>query len=166
MSSLTASRRRARQAAGGSSARTPLWRAHPGTRRSHLPGPVRSRADQPRSGGREQAGAQRIAPHLDHSSIDRLARFLLHGQRGGGAGPGRGMRPAILFGRDGLLLNNIAWLLRCLPVFAVSGDGACRARPIHASDVARLCLRAASESADTVTDAVGPERPTFAELAG
>ena len=33
------------------------------------------------------------------------------------------LRPAILFGGDGVLLNNIAWLLRRLPVFAVGGSG-------------------------------------------
>ena len=33
------------------------------------------------------------------------------------------LRPAILFGGDGVLLNNIAWLLRHLPVFAVGGRG-------------------------------------------
>ena len=33
------------------------------------------------------------------------------------------LRPAILFGGDGVLLNNIAWLLRRLPVFAVGGRG-------------------------------------------
>jgi len=31
------------------------------------------------------------------------------------------LRPAILFGGDGVLLNNIAWLLRRLPVFAIGG---------------------------------------------
>jgi uncharacterized protein YbjT (DUF2867 family) len=33
------------------------------------------------------------------------------------------LRPAILFGGDGVLLNNIAWLLRHVPVFAVGGRG-------------------------------------------
>ncbi|HRW18641.1 MAG TPA: NAD(P)H-binding protein [Dermatophilaceae bacterium] len=32
-------------------------------------------------------------------------------------------RPAILFGGDGVLVNNIAWLLRHLPVVAVGGGG-------------------------------------------
>jgi len=74
------------------------------------------------------------------------------------------LRPAILFGSDGVLINNIAWLLRRLPVFAVGGTGAYRIRPIHVDDLAKLCLEAAS-SADTYTlDAVGPERPTFREL--
>ena len=49
-------------------------------------------------------------------------------------------RPAILFGGDGVLLNNIAWLLRRLPAFAVGGRGDYRVRPIHVDDLARLCL--------------------------
>ncbi|HEX4127607.1 MAG TPA: NAD(P)H-binding protein [Acidimicrobiales bacterium] len=74
------------------------------------------------------------------------------------------VRPAILFGGDGVLLNNIAWLLRRLPVFAVGGSGEYRIRGIHVDDLARLCLAKAAESQDSVTDAVGPERPTFNEL--
>ena len=74
------------------------------------------------------------------------------------------VRPAILFGGDGVLLNNIAWLLRHLPVFAVGGRGDYRIRGIHVEDLARLCLAKAAETDDSVTDAVGPERPTFVEL--
>ena len=74
------------------------------------------------------------------------------------------LRPAILFGGDGVLINNIAWLLRRLPVFAIGGDGDYRVRGIHVDDLARLCLEKATEPHDSVTDAVGPERPTFNEL--
>jgi uncharacterized protein YbjT (DUF2867 family) len=74
------------------------------------------------------------------------------------------LRPAILFGGDGVLINNIAWLVRHSPVFAVGGDGNYRIRGIHVDDLARLCLEAAGETVDSVTDAVGPERPTFNEL--
>jgi uncharacterized protein YbjT (DUF2867 family) len=74
------------------------------------------------------------------------------------------VRPAILFGGDGVLLNNIAWLLRRLPVFAIGGRGDYRIRGIHVDDLARLCTAKAVETQDSVTDAVGPERPTFTEL--
>ena len=76
------------------------------------------------------------------------------------------LRPAILFGGDGVLLNNIAWLLRRLPVFAIGGRGDYRIRGIHVDDLAHLCLAKAAEAHDSVTDAVGPERPTFTELVG
>jgi NADH dehydrogenase len=74
------------------------------------------------------------------------------------------LRPAILFGGDGVLINNIAWLLRHLPVFAVGGRGDYRVRAMHVDDLARLCLEKGAERDNSVTDAVGPERPTFLEL--
>ena len=74
------------------------------------------------------------------------------------------VRPAILFGGDGVLLNNIAWLLRHLPVFAVGGRGDYQVRGIHVDDLARLCAEKGSERHDCVIDAVGPEAPSFLEL--
>ena len=74
------------------------------------------------------------------------------------------LRPAILFGGNGVLINNIAWLLRHLPVFAVGGTGEYRIRPIHVDDLARLAVRAGASATIEVIDAVGPERPTFLEL--
>jgi NADH dehydrogenase len=69
-----------------------------------------------------------------------------------------------LFGGDGVLVNNIAWLLRHLPVFAVGGRGDYRIRGIHVDDLAALAVTAGAERTSTVIDAVGPERPTFMEL--
>jgi len=74
------------------------------------------------------------------------------------------LRPAILFGGNGVLINNIAWLLRRLPVFAVGGTGEYRIRPIHVDDLARLAVTAGDSTETEVIDAVGPERPTFVEL--
>ena len=74
-------------------------------------------------------------------------------------------RPAVLFGGDGVLVNNIAWLLRRLPVFAIGGRGDYRVRPVHVDDLARLCadLDSAADRAVTV-DAVGPESLTFRQM--
>ena len=74
------------------------------------------------------------------------------------------LRPAILFGGNGVLINNIAWLLRRLPVFAVGGNGDYRVRPIHVDDLARLCVRAGNSATTETIDAVGPERPAFIDL--
>ena len=74
------------------------------------------------------------------------------------------LRPAILFGGDGVLLNNVAWLLRHLPVFGVGGKGDYRVRPVHIEDLAGLAVAAGAARTQTVADAVGPERPTFLEL--
>jgi len=74
------------------------------------------------------------------------------------------LRPSILFGGNGVLINNIAWLLRRMPVFAVGGTGEYRVRPIHVDDLARLAVRAADSGQTEVIDAVGPDRPAFIEL--
>jgi nucleoside-diphosphate-sugar epimerase len=74
------------------------------------------------------------------------------------------VRPAVLFGGDGVLLNNIAWLLRRFPIFAVGGTGEYRLRPIHIDDLAQLCVTLGAARDNTVVDAVGPDRPTFREL--
>jgi NADH dehydrogenase len=46
----------------------------------------------------------------------------------------------------------------------VGGVGNYRIRGIHVDDLAHLCLQLGQETDDSVTDAVGPERPTFNEL--
>ncbi len=74
------------------------------------------------------------------------------------------VRPAILFGGDGVLLNNIAWLLRRLPVFAVGGRGDYRIRPIHVDDLARLCVRLGSGTESVTVDAVGPDSVSFRDM--
>lgn len=75
------------------------------------------------------------------------------------------IRPTWLFGgqRD-VLVNNIAWILRRLPVFAVPGTGAYPVQPVHVDDLARICVEAADADNDLVIDAAGPERMPFGEL--
>jgi uncharacterized protein YbjT (DUF2867 family) len=77
------------------------------------------------------------------------------------------VRPTWLFGgeRD-VLVNNIAWILRRVPVFPVPGDGRYRVQPVHVEDLARLCVQAASGDEDLVIDAAGPEQMRFAEAVG
>jgi uncharacterized protein YbjT (DUF2867 family) len=73
-------------------------------------------------------------------------------------------RPAVLFGGSGVLVNNIAWLLRRLPVFAIGGRGGYRLRPIHINDLASL-LADLGDRTDSVTlDAVGPQSLTFRQM--
>jgi nucleoside-diphosphate-sugar epimerase len=74
------------------------------------------------------------------------------------------VRPAILFGGNGVLVNNVAWMLRHLPVVAVGGHGTYRVRGIHVDDLARLCVELGAGDTDTIVDAVGPQSVTFREL--
>jgi nucleoside-diphosphate-sugar epimerase len=120
----------------------------------------------------ERAGVRRIVHvSITHPSVDSpwpyfRGKALVERALADCAVSSAIVRPAILFGGDGVLLNNIAWLLRRLPVFAIGGRGDYRIRGIHVDDLAQLCLAKAAETHDSVTDAVGPERPTFTELVG
>ena len=119
-----------------------------------------------------QAGVERIVHvSITHPSISSpygYFRGKAHVERAlGEVGvPYAVLRPGILFGGDGVLINNIAWLLRHLPVFGVGGRGDYRIRPVHIDDLAALAVAAGAERTDTVVDAVGPDRPTFLELVG
>jgi len=74
------------------------------------------------------------------------------------------VRPAFFYGRRCVLMNNIAWLLRHLPLVAVGDGGSYRVRGMHVDDLARLCADLGERDDDVVVDGVGPDRPTFREL--
>ncbi|MEE9281389.1 MAG: NAD(P)H-binding protein [Myxococcota bacterium] len=74
------------------------------------------------------------------------------------------LRPAVLFGGPDILINNIAWTLRRLPVFGVFGDGQYRLQPIHICDFAELAVREGGHSENRIIDAIGPETFTYREL--
>jgi uncharacterized protein YbjT (DUF2867 family) len=75
------------------------------------------------------------------------------------------VRPTWVFGGDrDVLANNIAWILRHMPLFALPGRGDYPVQPVHVEDLARICMQAARVEGDAVLDAAGPERMAFAEL--
>ncbi|MEN8165411.1 MAG: NAD(P)H-binding protein [Acidobacteriota bacterium] len=74
------------------------------------------------------------------------------------------LRPAVLFGREDILINNIAWALRRLPVFGVFGDGQYRLCPIHVDDLAAAAVAYGKDRKNVVIDAIGPEIFTYREL--
>ncbi|HEX9093138.1 MAG TPA: NmrA family NAD(P)-binding protein [Coriobacteriia bacterium] len=74
------------------------------------------------------------------------------------------VRPTVVFGKEDILVNNLAYILRRVPVFGVPGSGAYRVRPVAVEDVADLCVRASHDASDEVIDAVGPETFTFEDL--
>ncbi len=74
------------------------------------------------------------------------------------------IRPTVTFGREDILVNNIAWLLRRVPVFAVAGRGDYRLQPAFVEDVAQLAVDAGRQETNIVLDAVGPDVLTFVEL--
>jgi nucleoside-diphosphate-sugar epimerase len=75
------------------------------------------------------------------------------------------VRPTFFFGcgRD-ILANNIAWILRRMPLFVVPGDGRYPVQPVHVDDLARICVRAAHGRGGVIMDAAGPDTMSFEEL--
>jgi len=74
------------------------------------------------------------------------------------------LRPAVLFGKEDILINNIAWCLRRFPFFAVFGDGQYRLQPIYVDDLARLAVEQGRAAGNQLIDAIGPEAFTYREL--
>ena len=75
------------------------------------------------------------------------------------------LRPTVLFGKEDVLINNIAWSLRHLPVFGVFGAGDYKLQPIHVEDLAVAALQQAVSVGNDVVNAIGPETFTYLELA-
>jgi NADH dehydrogenase len=117
-----------------------------------------------------RAGVQRIVHvSITHPSLDSPYPYFsgkaeVEQYLTGTGVPSAIVRPAILFGGDGVLVNNVAWLLRRLPVFAIGGRGDYRVRGIHVDDLARLCVELGGRNDTVVVDAVGPQSVTFRDM--
>jgi NADH dehydrogenase len=74
------------------------------------------------------------------------------------------VRPTVIFGREDILINNIAWLLRRFPMFAMPGAGDYGLQPIGADDLAEIAVNAGQSRENQIIDAVGPEVFTFETL--
>lgn len=74
------------------------------------------------------------------------------------------LRPTVLFGKEDILINNIAWMLRRFPVFGVFGDGRYRLQPIYVDDLAQLAVTQGQSRENVIIDAIGPETFTYRDL--
>lgn len=74
------------------------------------------------------------------------------------------LRPTVLFGKEDILINNIAWILRRFPAFGLPGDGAYKLSPVYVDDLAKLVVEAVYSKENYVWDAVGPDEFTFKEM--
>jgi NADH dehydrogenase len=74
------------------------------------------------------------------------------------------LRPAVLFGKEDILINNIAWGLRKFPVFMVFGDGQYRLQPIYVDDLAKLAVEQGQKTDNCIVQAIGPETFTYRQL--
>jgi uncharacterized protein YbjT (DUF2867 family) len=74
------------------------------------------------------------------------------------------LRPTVLFGKEDVLINNIAWSLRHFPVFGIFGGGDYKLQPIYVDDLARAAVEKAAGEGDETIEAIGPETFTYREL--
>jgi NADH dehydrogenase len=74
------------------------------------------------------------------------------------------LRPAVLFGKEDVLVNNIAWSLRHLPVFGLFGNGDYKLQPIYVDDLASAAVEKATGERNEIVNAIGPETFTYREL--
>ena len=76
------------------------------------------------------------------------------------------LRPAVLFGKEDILINNIAWALRHLPLFGIYGDGRYRLQPIHVDDLAAAAVARITGEINETIDAIGPETFYYRDMVG
>jgi hypothetical protein len=76
------------------------------------------------------------------------------------------LRPTVLFGKEDILINNIAWSLRHLPIFGLFGSGSYRLQPIYVDDLAAVAVQKATDQSDgnEILIAIGPETFTYRQL--
>ena len=67
------------------------------------------------------------------------------------------LRPTVLFGKEDILINNIAWALRRLWVIGVFGKGEYRLQPIYVDDLALLAVEQGTKRENVIVNATGPE---------
>lgn len=74
------------------------------------------------------------------------------------------VRPTLIFGHGDVLINNISWFIRHLPVFGIPGDGQYRLQPVFVEDYADRIVSAGSSADNLTVDVAGPEIFAFEAL--
>jgi uncharacterized protein YbjT (DUF2867 family) len=74
------------------------------------------------------------------------------------------IRPTVIFGAEDILVNNIAYLLRRLPLFLMPGDGRYGIQPVYVEDVASIAVNTGTRTDNMTIDAVGPETFSFEKM--
>lgn len=74
------------------------------------------------------------------------------------------IRPTLVFGKEDILVNNIAYLIRRFPFFPIFGSGDYRIQPVFVEDLARIAVAQADETGDSIIDAIGSETFVFKDF--
>jgi NADH dehydrogenase len=74
------------------------------------------------------------------------------------------VRPTLVYGAEDILVNNIAWGLRHVPVFLVPGNGRYEVQPVSVRDTAAICVDVGARDDDVTIDAAGPDRWAYEDF--
>jgi len=119
---------------------------------------------------RERAGARKFV-HISVSNADRPQHFPYFAKKhtvermveDSGLSYAI-LRPALIFGPEEILINNIDYFLRHFRVFAIPGDGDYRLQPIHVDDLASMAIEASQTDKNLKMNVAGPRDYSFNEL--
>ncbi len=114
-----------------------------------------------------EAGVRKIV----HISVTRASidsnLTLLSGQGAPGTASQRAgyplqhRPPTLVYGREDILVNNIAWLVRKFPAFPIFGSGAYRLQPVFVGDLAHIAADQKLAAENGTIDAIGPDSYSF-----
>jgi len=71
------------------------------------------------------------------------------------------VRPTLVFGKEDILVNNIAWTIRKFPVVPIFGSGKYQVQPIFVEDLAAISVEASRSEGSQTIDAAGSETFTY-----
>ncbi|MGA2488684.1 MAG: NAD(P)H-binding protein [Anaerolineales bacterium] len=71
------------------------------------------------------------------------------------------VRPTLVFGKEDILVNNIAWTIRKFPIVPIFGSGKYKVQPVFVEDLAKLTVEASRSEGSPTIDAIGPEAFTY-----
>jgi NADH dehydrogenase len=74
------------------------------------------------------------------------------------------VRPTLVFGKEDILVNNIAWTIRKFPIVPIFGSGKYRVQPVFVEDLATIAIGASRVEGSLTMDAIGPETFTYDEF--
>ena len=74
------------------------------------------------------------------------------------------VRPTLVFGKEDILVNNIAWTIRKFPFVPIFGSGDYRIQPVFVKDLASIAVDCVNNHDSMVMDAIGPESFSYREF--
>jgi NADH dehydrogenase len=74
------------------------------------------------------------------------------------------IRPTLVFGKEDILINNIAWTIHKFPFVPIFGSGDYKVQPVFVEDLASIAVECAKKNVSETLDAIGPETFTYKEM--